>query len=668
MKLDILALEDRLALSSASFFGSPWISPQLTLSFVDENTKVAGLSNQLENHLSQSHSKEEWQRDVLLAYQKWVRHTNLNIGVVNDKPIGLSSPGLNQGDPRFGDIRLASVPLDPSVLAVASAPNPGISGTQGGDIVLNSNYKFDGSYNLHTTLLHEAGHTLGLGHSTDPNSPMYPVFNNTKTDLTMSDIAALQQLYGARLPDANEEAQNNDATSRATIMKRVDPTRTPLLAYGDLTTSNDVDVFAFDTVAGSSNGDDNVTVRLQSSGLSLLAAKIQVFFLENGEEVEIANVTSNPDSATGSTVSVTFDANDEEGPRRYFIRVEKADNTEFDIGKFAVAVTFDGPNSIKPQTLDAIILNPSNSLKGSELATLLQNPSNTFIAVDHRTNNTISTATTLSPVVGTAAREFEAIGSIHSTSDVDVYRLTAPVGTSVLSTKVWALHNQAIQPRVEVLNAAGAVVPSKVIVNDAGIMVTEIEGVSAGAIYFVRVSTTPSNRGNFYVNAQFKNTAISFDIQRPVNFTNGTPVKDTIDVSHVMKFFFNLNTTGQNLPAAASVRMRIKNSSGEVVFERDAKVGTTVSGSTEFLKPGRYSIEYQALHAGIYPDRLGFNVSGQRIVDPIGPLVDDPTLEVTNRDPVDPDKFRYAFDIVSANPFYWYFNWNGDPDYSYLPN
>ena len=51
---------------------------------------------------------------------------------------------------------------------------------------------------LYQVLLHEIGHALGLAHSTDPNSVMYPVATASNQDLNAGDIAGIQGLYGAQ--------------------------------------------------------------------------------------------------------------------------------------------------------------------------------------------------------------------------------------------------------------------------------------------------------------------------------------------------------------------------------------------------------------------------------------------------------------------------------------
>jgi hypothetical protein len=53
---------------------------------------------------------------------------------------------------------------------------------------------------LFSVVLHEAGHALGLGHSDKPGAVMYPYYRRA-TGLTAEDIAAVRELYAARIAD-----------------------------------------------------------------------------------------------------------------------------------------------------------------------------------------------------------------------------------------------------------------------------------------------------------------------------------------------------------------------------------------------------------------------------------------------------------------------------------
>lgn len=58
----------------------------------------------------------------------------------------------------------------------------------------------EGDVNFFYTLLHELGHSLGLGHSSKQESIMYPWYSSKRTeqDLYEDDIIGIEQLYGRK--------------------------------------------------------------------------------------------------------------------------------------------------------------------------------------------------------------------------------------------------------------------------------------------------------------------------------------------------------------------------------------------------------------------------------------------------------------------------------------
>ncbi|XP_002754394.4 matrilysin [Callithrix jacchus] len=88
-----------------------------------------------------------------------------------------------------------------NTLAHAFAPGPGL----GGDAHFDEDERWtDGSslgINFLYAATHELGHSLGMGHSSDPNAVMYPTYGNGDPQnfkLSQDDIKGIQKLYGTR--------------------------------------------------------------------------------------------------------------------------------------------------------------------------------------------------------------------------------------------------------------------------------------------------------------------------------------------------------------------------------------------------------------------------------------------------------------------------------------
>jgi hypothetical protein len=109
---------------------------------------------------------------------------------------GLSGP--------FGDIRLFAVDITGPALAHAYYPPPtGRSGS--GDIFFDNRVSWvddpldlrrDPDYDFFTVALHELGHALGLGHSRDSRSIMFPYYMGSRRSLTADDTAGIRAIYG----------------------------------------------------------------------------------------------------------------------------------------------------------------------------------------------------------------------------------------------------------------------------------------------------------------------------------------------------------------------------------------------------------------------------------------------------------------------------------------
>ena len=132
--------------------------------------------------------------EIERALAEWAHYANLSF-----------APALQASAPRSVDILFAAgAHGDPypfassNVLAHTFYPAPPNPDPVAGDIHFNANedWRVGSGIDLFTVALHEAGHALGLGHSDNPDSAMYPYYRQA-AGLTNDDIAAIQALYGS---------------------------------------------------------------------------------------------------------------------------------------------------------------------------------------------------------------------------------------------------------------------------------------------------------------------------------------------------------------------------------------------------------------------------------------------------------------------------------------
>ena len=242
-KLTLTTFEDRIVPAT---YGIPWVGHNVTVSFAPDGTQVdTGTSNLASSFAAAGLTTSQWQGEILRAFQSWSGPANLNFGVVSDSGAPEGAPGFTQGADNFGDIRVFARPLGAGVLAI-TAPPGNSAGTRAGDIVLNSTYLFGigasgtpgtttATYDLFSTLVHEAGHSLGLGDNpSDPTSAMYYLYQGTRTGPSAADFALLTGMYGVRVADRFDAAASNGSMATATQMPATGGTST-LYLTADLT-------------------------------------------------------------------------------------------------------------------------------------------------------------------------------------------------------------------------------------------------------------------------------------------------------------------------------------------------------------------------------------------------------------------------------------------------
>lgn len=160
-----------------------------------------------------------------------------------------------------GDVRIGGAFLDGNsgTLASTSFLNDADMTIDTGDAAYYSNSAPFGTYqNIHNTLMHEIGHTIGLGHIDSSSSIflMEPFTNAAINGPQLDDIRGIHHLYG----DVNEKGLGNNSAAIATQLGTVAAGST--LLYGkhastgtfvlmteadflSISNQNDIDYFSF---------------------------------------------------------------------------------------------------------------------------------------------------------------------------------------------------------------------------------------------------------------------------------------------------------------------------------------------------------------------------------------------------------------------------------------
>jgi hypothetical protein len=584
-------LEDRTVPDA---FGVPWPDPaHLTLSFAPEGTATPGGPSTLSTAMSSAGPASAWQREILRAFQTWAVNANINIGLVKDggQPVGTN--GAVQGDSRFGDIRITSVPVGTGEVGDAS-PFSWTGTTYSGDVFLGSNFPFAigqvaGKYDVFSVAAHEAGHVFGLDHSTESGSVMNSAYAY-HTGLSAGDVARIQALYGARAP-----GPANSSMSQAAVM--ASNSLTEFESDGDVSAVGQAEFYKFSVPA--LLGITGVSVRLKAAGVSLLAPSVSVY--DSSGRLVTTGFSTDPEN---NDVSLTFPPSLLGGT--YYVKVTGATKDVFGVGSYKLVTDYLSVGTV----LWAIPVVPA-------------------LATDLGLNGVIGLATDLlSPTKPTPDARFTATyrSAITSKSDVDWFRIHAPAGTTsqALNVIVWGLDANPLDPTIHLADANGNPVAFQVIANDSGIMSVRVPATTPGAAYYVEVAARTPNgahgTGGYFLGADFDGFAaptyngLTSDSLQPAQQKTGTI---TIAANNIFQFALSAAATGTG---GGAVSMTITDATGAVVMTLGVTAGQPTATRMQYLAAGTYTVTYayQSV-SGTTPVGLDFNVSLLAISDPIGP-------------------------------------------------
>jgi hypothetical protein len=599
LRLLLSTLEDRTVPSGSSVdippaLGDPWPDAgNLTVSFAPDSAKVNDTPSVLFQSLNKVARTGDWQFEILRAFQSWAAVSNLNVGLVTDGGQAFGTPGDVQGDYRFGDIRIGARLMSMDALANA-VPFEWSAGTWSGDVLFNSGVKFGinpaqaGTYDLYTVALHEAGHSFGLGHSDDPLSVLSENYTGTKAGLAASDVANIQRIYGARLPDRFEGPGGNGTWDTATQLTGAGN----LNVTADLTTTGDVDYYRFLTPARA----DKFLVDLNTSGISLLTAKVTVY--DAAGRAVGADLSTDP---TNGNLEVKVDH--PAGSSLYTVRVESARSDVFGVGRYSLSVVYKDTSAAKAD--------PN----------------------DHGTNDTPAGATVL--IAGSdnngngwawGSNTSAYSGRLESKTDVDYYRVTAPAdgGGPVMVVRVGGTENQKLPPVVEVLDANLNPVAARVVESGGSELTLQVDGVLRGHDYFVRVRGNGSDatNGNYRLRVSFTTPQGDGSDALLAGGLGGSAPTATgrLTLTSGALFQFGLQSSAVGGTGGATVTLTVTDASGKNVATTTQTAGGGLGLLTVYLPAGDYTatlrltVPSNSTLAGV-----NYVLSGGVYSDPVGP-------------------------------------------------
>jgi hypothetical protein len=451
------------------------------------------------------------------------------------------------------------------------------------------------------------------------------------------------KLYGPRTADVNDADNSNHTFKEATRIKYEDDGddawtgATPVVAFGDITKTTDVDIFSFRNLERYTGP---VTFRVMTSGISLLNPKITL--LDSRGRVLATRTAAG--QVGGADLSITLPKSADRAT--YFLKVERAAATDpFGIGRFGVAVTLDPRLTTPVAEINQVLRGHYETLDESDLKKLFDaEPADELFEMDDHTDDTVALAERMRAdnTLGTA---FSAIGSLQDAVDVDFHRARAPrltTSTPVSATITIApFQVNGVMPDIQLVNGNGAALPVTVLTNGNGVMVLQSTGLRAGSDYYVRAANAPGQAatGNYQINLRFSTQAVALE-----TFVSGnvpaTGASTTLYVAEPQLFHLLLSSAN-----GVGVTMTIRDLANNVVYTL-ASNGPAASAAPVLLQPGEYRIEFTTAGEAAFVTLKGLPLS-----DPIGAVVVNPTQTPPYQTPGQPGTNTYPTGTITTKPY-----------------
>lgn len=643
----------------------PWdFSEQLTISFVPDGTSVGSRTSSLYESFKDFLGARQIESTILKAFQTWAIRSNLNFGLKQDSGDPLGIQGETQGDDRFGDIRIAAVPLSADIFAISIPHEELLSGTWSGDLLVNSNATFANVDEFYSVVLHEAGHILGLGHSTDPTSAMHPT--NRLLAPSKQDSQDLRAIYGIRNLDVNETATNrNDDFSSATEIDNSGKYKgeLPLVVFGDIGSQTDVDYYQVENLE---NYAGQITVRVLTDNLSLALPKVTIYDA-NGLVIG----SSTRQNHNQAELVLSFDAS--ASSDRYFIVVEgKSPQSRFANGLYAVATTFDDKNTKTEEDIKAIIKGEYAFLEQSDIRKILAGE-DFFEDDDQNSDDDPSKAKSIFEDDDIKQRSvFKYSGSISNANDVDFLKLETPAfgQDQAMIIKIKSIDESGFIPKLRILDSNDNSVRWRYLVNGEGELVIQVDQVSQSTEYKIGVSSSDPvlfPTGNYDLEVKFSTSP-----QKVRTFNSGslkvgrTRRNQGIYIARNQLFNIGLRvkSLGGNLNSkGVTVWTTLYDDAGNILHRVASRPGEMRTTNSVLLDPGSYhlvtTLSYSAdvRDALILKGDVEFSVTGRQVDEPTGPELVDPT-KLPFKKCNNGTKYCYPGQITTPDPYVFV---NGKP-------
>jgi len=331
---------------------------------------------------------------------------------------------------------------------------------------------------------------------------------------------------------------------------------------------------------------DTTRVRLETSDLSLLAARISI---STTEGVEVASAVA---TTPGENLELTFQA--EEAGEDYIIRVERNDESAFGTGHYRLLI-------------------------GSATATTEQlDFSSVSIRDDANTDDTIEDAFTLTAIALDNDRT-RINAELSDSADKDVYRIVTsslPSGESGELTISLRNFSDDSTPTITVFDANGDAVTTETVITSDGLTALRIANATGDTTYYIQVGNgTTDEAGTYQLNTAFRSISPSLSLLQAGELDTTTGVTANLNVLYSTGMYLVL--TAANGTTTDSVTMTIRDMMGTSVFSLTAANGTASDGYA-FLMPGYYTVEITATGP------IEFALGGATLTDPEGITPIDP--------------------------------------------